>query len=184
MKNKILIVCMLLACSTHVVYAQSFLKKLGKTVERELFSTSGSNDSRRDMSAIKVSSPDSEIKVELRNCEQSGEFVKISLLITNQSQLEFALQLEADDGESMAFDAEGNVYKRGITFKFGDRQGDVAQCFLPKDTPVKCLVLIPVEEPIDLLTKVIVFCRGISATLEKDQLQLTNVPVLHNESNN
>ena len=103
------------------------------------------------------------------------------MLIINQSQLEFALQLEADGGESIAFDPEGNVYKRGITFKFGGQQGDVAQCFLPRDTPVKCLVSILVEEPIDLLTKVIIFCRGINATLEKDQLQLTNVPVMHNE---
>ncbi len=179
--RKVLMVCILLVCSTHAMYAQSFLKKLGKAVERELFSPAGSSDGRRDVSATKVTSPDPEVKVELRDCEQSGEFVKISLLIINQSQLEFALQLEADDGESIAFDPEGNVYKRGIIFKFGGQQGDVAQCFLPRDTPVKCLVSIPVEEPIDLLTKVIIFCRGINATLEKDQLQLTNVPVMHNE---
>lgn len=95
MKNKILIVCMLLVCSTHTMYAQSFLKKLGKAVERELLSPAGSSDGRRDVSATKVTSPDPEVKVELRDCEQSGDFVKISLLIINQSQLEFALQLEA-----------------------------------------------------------------------------------------
>lgn len=35
--RKVLMVCILLVCSTHAMYAQSFLKKLGKAVERELF---------------------------------------------------------------------------------------------------------------------------------------------------
>jgi len=180
MKSKVLIICLLAICLTQPTYAQ-FLKKLGKAVERELFSTGSRNDNSRDASAVKIISPDSEIKVVLKDCEQSGDFVKITLLITNQSQLDFNMQLEADDGESMAFDTEGNVYKQGITFKFGGQQGDKAQSFLPKETPVKCIVSIPVEEPTYLFKKVVVFCRGINASLESNLLQLSNIPVMQAE---
>lgn len=178
MKSKFWIVCLLLVCGTHVASAQSFWKKVGKAVEKELLSTDDKSSNRRNPSATTITSPDSEISVELRDCEQTGEFIKISLMITNRSQLEFSLQLEADDGGSMAFDPEGNVYRDGIRFNFGGKQGAVAQCFLPKETPVKCIVSIPVQEPVDLLTKVVIFCRGISANLERSQLQLTNVPVV------
>lgn len=178
MKSKFWIVSLLLIYGTHTASAQSFWKKVGKAVERELLSTDNKSINRQNEIETKITSPDSEVSVKLRKCEQVGEFVKISLTIINRSQIDFSLQLEADDGESMAFDPEGNVYSEGIQFNFGGKRGNVARSFLPKDTPVKCVINIPVQEPVDWLTKVVIFCRGISASLEKDQLQLANIPVM------
>lgn len=125
-----------------------------------------------------VASCDPEIKVEFKGCEQVGRQAQIHLLITNQSQLEF--KMEMNGAESMATDKEGNTYQ-GITFNFGEQNGSSkANCFMPKGTPVKCTVIVPVKEgQAHLFNKVTVRSYGMgTAMFTGDRLQLDNVPVM------
>lgn len=125
-----------------------------------------------------VTSCDPEIKVEFKGCEQVGRQAQIHLLITNQSQLEF--KMEMDGTESMATDKEGNNYQ-GITFNFGEQNGSSkANCFMPKATPIKCTVIVPVKNgQTHLFNKVTIRSYGMgTATFTGDRLQLDNVPVM------
>lgn len=125
-----------------------------------------------------VTSCDPEIKVEFKGCEQVGRQAQIHLLITNQSQLEF--KMEMDGTESMATDKEGNNYQ-GIIFNFGEQNGSSkANCFMPKATPIKCTVIVPVKNgQTHLFNKVTIRSYGMgTATFTGDRLQLDNVPVM------
>lgn len=125
-----------------------------------------------------VTSCDPEIKVEFKGCEQVGRQAQIHLLITNQSQLEF--KMEMDGTESMATDKEGNNYQ-GITFNFGEQSGSSkANCFMPKATPIKCTVIVPVKNgQTHLFNKVTIRSYGMgTAMFTGDRLQLDNVPVM------
>lgn len=126
-----------------------------------------------------VTSCDTEIKVEFKGCEQMGRQAKINLLITNLSQLEF--KMEMDGAESTATDKEGNVYQ-GMTFDFGEHKGsNKANCFMPKGTPVKCTVIVPIKEgQAHLFSKVSVRTYGMgTVTFSGDgRIQLDNVPVM------
>lgn len=122
-----------------------------------------------------VTSCDPEIKVEFKGAEQVGQQVYINLLITNQSPtLEF--KMEMNGAESMATDSDGNTFS-GITFKFGNQEGSKANCFMPKNTTVKCMVIIPASSKINKLSKVVLHTYGLSANFTNSQIQIDNIAV-------
>lgn len=122
-----------------------------------------------------VTSCDPEIKVEFKGAEQVGQQVYVNLLITNQSPtLEF--KMEMNGAESMATDHDGNTFG-GITFKFGNQEGSKANCFMPKNTAVKCMVIIPANSKINKLSKVVLHTYGLSANFTNNRIQIDNIAV-------
>ena len=137
MKKAIIIAMLLSLVSVQQIYAQKWLKTLGKAAENML-----TNDQKTNQKATtKASGSIPGCTIKFTSCVPNGDNVHINFVITNTTSSELKMHFNAFDGGSYAFDSK-NVKHKIHFYLSGEKLGNYSDRNIPSNVPVKGIMVV------------------------------------------